>query len=260
MKKKPAKKPVAAAKKPKIDKPSKPEPAKQPQQPTQPARPAAPKMFSYELNQALVASWYEQGMRHAGAKVNQHSWIWNETQESWLQEMEIILYPALETKRSVKLLGSHDRWLGPRETYYELREPNAKEKISIELIFSCAEAASNQPKPQRGPKPKPLKPEPPKQVAKQQPAKESGKPAKETRPEQPKRKKAVASKDGTPKVTGIAAKILALLQRKGGATMEQLSEISTTSQRSSMSILRMKGFNITITKRSDGKRVYEVKP
>jgi hypothetical protein len=58
--------------------------------------------------------------------------------------------------------------------------------------------------------------------------------------------------------TSVKARVQALLERKGGATMKELEKISTTSQRSAMANLRKEGVKIKVTKDKEGVRHYTI--
>lgn len=98
-------------------------------------RPNTPTSFSFAEGATLATSWDDEGMRHAGAIVGSRRYIWSEDQERWLEQLELVQYPALSLQRHVTVLGTHGRWMGPRETAYELREPNALEMHSIREII-----------------------------------------------------------------------------------------------------------------------------
>jgi hypothetical protein len=197
----------------------------------------APKTFSFELEQVLVVEWYDEGARFAVGKLQAQRYTWSEDQERWIENIDLQLLnavgcgAAMEVNRKhVTLFGQvvieHEevrhKWKGPRETLYDLREPNDKERITANGYLKCAAVAKVQ-----------------------------------------ARGEAFIPGTGTltkVRAGGVAARIQELIQRKGGATMKELEQISITSQRSSLAMLKKRGLNITITRRSDGVKVYEVKP
>jgi len=118
-------------------------------------RPSAPVSFTWAEGSTLLSSWYDEGLRVAGAIVGACRYVWSEEQERWLEQVELVQFQSLSARNHVTLLGTHGHWMGPRETSYELREPTALEMVSIREVIR-KEAVLQ--KAQRAPQPTKNKP------------------------------------------------------------------------------------------------------
>lgn len=198
-------------------------------------------MYNYQVGEILVATWSEDGTRHAAARVLENSIRLVKARvkaegekkatlvEQRTGKLQLLTYPSGEPPREVTLNPAENpdlvKLTGPRGWVYVLAAPNEKERVTCEGVIARAEEARK---------------------------------AEEAKP---KRVVPEAFKERRFRSTGggIAAKILELIQRKGGATVADLRAVSPQSAMSTVGVLRKQGHQITLTARDvSGLRRYVI--